>query len=87
MALTKVRGNGLGTVNTADLDGAVTVNDSSADVDFRVESNGQTHALFVDAGNDHVNINTSSDLGKTLNLNGDFISSISSNSGNILVTL
>jgi hypothetical protein len=40
-----------------------TFNDDSVDVDFRVESNGNTHALFVDAGNDHVNINTDSDLG------------------------
>tara|TARA_A100001515_G_scaffold129918_1_gene116866 strand:- start:45 stop:1052 length:1008 start_codon:yes stop_codon:yes gene_type:complete len=52
MALTKVRGNGLGTVNTADLDGAVTINDSSADKDFRVESNGNANMLVVDGGND-----------------------------------
>ena len=51
--------------------GAITFNEDSADVDFRVESNGQTHALFVDAGNDHVNINTDTDLGGTLNVNGD----------------
>ena len=31
-------------------------NEVSADSDFRVESNGQTHALFVDAGNDAVGI-------------------------------
>ena len=58
MALTKVTGAGLGTVDSADLDGAVTINESSADVDFRVESNGLTNALFVDAGNDAVGINT-----------------------------
>ena len=29
-------------------------NDNSADLDFRVESNGNTSALFVDAGNDKV---------------------------------
>lgn len=34
----------------------VVVNDGSADVDFRVESNAQTHALFVDAGNDRVGV-------------------------------
>ena len=56
MALTKVRGNGLGTVNTADLDGAVTVNDSSADVDFRVESNGSINMLHVDGGSEVVTI-------------------------------
>ena len=32
---------------TTSLDGAVTVNDSSNDVDFRVESNGDANALFV----------------------------------------
>ena len=42
--------------------GGAVINEASNDVDFRVESNGNTHALFVDAGNDHVNINTDSDL-------------------------
>ena len=40
--------------------GEVVVNDPSNDVDFRVESNGQTHMLFVDAGNDRVGIGASS---------------------------
>ena len=31
-------------------------NDDSGDIDFRVESNGQTHMIHVDAGSDHVNI-------------------------------
>jgi hypothetical protein len=35
-------------------------NDESNDFDFRVESNGNTHMLFVDAGNDRVGIATSS---------------------------
>jgi hypothetical protein len=39
--------------------GAVVINEGSADMDFRVESNGHTHALFVDAGNDRVGIGTS----------------------------
>jgi len=34
-------------------------NDISADTDFRVESNGQTHMLFVNGGNDTVSIGTS----------------------------
>ena len=51
MALTTVP------VELANLDGAVTVNESSADVDFRIESNGLSHALFVDGGNDKVIIN------------------------------
>lgn len=51
MALTTVP------VELANLDGAVTVNESSADADFRIESNGLSHALFVDGGNDKVIIN------------------------------
>jgi len=35
-------------------------NEDSADVDFRVESNGNTHMLFVDAGNDTVVIGSGS---------------------------
>ena len=52
MALTTVP------VELASLDGAVTVNESSADADFRVESNGDTHRLFIDGGNDRVLIGT-----------------------------
>jgi hypothetical protein len=37
----------------------VVFNDPSNDVDFRVESNGQTHMLFVDAGNDKVGFGAS----------------------------
>ena len=44
---------------TTTLDGAVVINQSSADVDFRVESNGNVNMLFVDGGNDTVAIGTS----------------------------
>ena len=50
MALTKV------TASIVDLDGGIVINESSADADFRVESNGQTHALFVDGGLDNIGI-------------------------------
>jgi hypothetical protein len=36
--------------------GSVIINDPGNDVDFRVESNGQTHMLFVDGGNNRVGI-------------------------------
>jgi len=52
-------------------DAAQVFNESSADVDFRVESNGNDHMLFVDGGNDHVMIGTSSDLGGVFGVNGD----------------
>ena len=52
------------------IQGAVIINEDSADVDTRIESNGNTHMFFVDGGADHVNIGTSSDLGGILNVNG-----------------
>ena len=39
-----------------DPDGAVVFNDSSADVDFRIESNGNANMLFVDGGNDFIGV-------------------------------
>jgi hypothetical protein len=74
----------LGVTGAVTANGGAVFNEDSADVDFRVESNGQTHALFVDAGNDHVNINTDSDLGSTLNVNGE-ITIANANSGIIMV--
>ena len=37
----------------------VVFNEDSQDVNFRVESDNNTHAIFVNAGNDRVNINSS----------------------------
>jgi len=45
-------------------------NESQADIDFRVESDGNAHMLFVDAGNNHVNIGIDSDRGGVLNVYG-----------------
>ena len=53
LATDKIQVNG-----SSDLDGAVTINESSADADFRVESNGNTHMLFVDGGNNAALIGT-----------------------------
>jgi hypothetical protein len=36
--------------------GAFTFNEASADLDFRIESNGNANAFFVDAGNDRIGI-------------------------------
>jgi hypothetical protein len=38
----------------------ITVNEDSADIDFRVESNAQTHMLFVNAGNSRIGLQDSS---------------------------
>jgi len=46
----------------------VVFNESSVDADFRVESDSSTHKLFVDAGNNTVNIGSTTDLGGTLNV-------------------
>ena len=50
--------------------GSVAFNENSVDLDFRVESDGNTHMLYVDAGANHVNIGTSTDLGGMLNVAG-----------------
>ena len=43
-----------------ELEGNVVINEDSADVDFRVESNNNANMLFVDGGNNRVGIGTSS---------------------------
>jgi hypothetical protein len=52
--------------------GETKFNEEGSDIDFRVESDTNTHALFVDAGNNSVNIGTSShyDNNYILNVNG-----------------
>jgi hypothetical protein len=48
-----------GTLNrriTINSSGEICFNEDSADIDFRVESNGNTNMLFIDGGNDVVNI-------------------------------
>jgi hypothetical protein len=44
----------------SDAEIGVIFNEGSIDADFRVESNNNTHAIFVDGGNDVVGIGTSS---------------------------
>jgi prepilin-type processing-associated H-X9-DG protein len=52
--------------------GGAVFNEDSADVDFRVESNGNANMLFVDGGNDTVNIGSADQgavrLGQNLNM-------------------
>ena len=49
----------------------VVVNNDSLNMDFRVESNSNSHMFFVDASGDHISIGTSADLSATLNINGN----------------
>ena len=48
-------GGGDVTISTA---GAAVFNENSADVDFRIEGNGEPNLFFADAGNDRVGIGT-----------------------------
>ena len=58
--------DGTTNLDVVDIDGALTqdggavFNEASADVDFRVESNAQTHMLFVDGGNNLVSVTPNS---------------------------
>ena len=60
------------TDDTTDLDGAVVINESGADVDFRVESDDNANMLFVDGGEDAVLIghNASDGKGASLQIHG-----------------
>jgi len=62
------------TFNPAD-PASVIFNEGSADVDFRVESNGNANMIFVDAGNNHVCIGTATDHGGVLNVDGPILMS------------
>ena len=79
MSKTTIPAGGItdGTLTSAklDQDGAFTFNEDSADVDFRVESNGNANMLHVDAGNDGVAIGTTGG-GHTLQVHDttDFVS-------------
>ena len=57
---TAAQGNitSLGTLTGLTVNGATVFNENSADVDFRIESNGNANMLFVDGGNDRVGIGT-----------------------------
>jgi len=58
---------------TTDLDGQVTINESGADKDFRVEGDTEQNLLFCDASTDRVGIGTSNPA-QELDLVGQFIS-------------
>jgi len=64
--------------------GIILNDESKGDNDFRVESDNQTHALFVDAGNDRVGIGSSSpdtklDLFLGTTTSGDYITTGNTN--------
>ena len=67
-----IRGNNATCISAG---AAVVINDDSADMDFRVESNGNTHMIFVDAGSDFVaigkNNGTTSNVGNYFSPNSE----------------
>jgi len=72
MSKTTIPAGGItdGTLTSAklDQDGAFTFNEDSADVDFRVETNGNANMLFISGGNDVVGIGAEGDLGVGLHI-------------------
>lgn len=54
---------------SSSFNGAVVINESGADVDFRIESDTNTHAFFLDGANGNVGIKTSSPA-SALDVNG-----------------
>ena len=53
-------GSKLDVSGDVNFDGAAVFNESGANKDFRIESDGMTHAFFVDAGSNMLGINTDS---------------------------
>ena len=68
------------------LDGAVVVNESSAAVDTRIESNANTHMLFVDGTNNRVGVGTTPDLGTGLHIRtSDSGAAVHANGDNLVI--
>ena len=69
--LPAIDGSNLTGLSSFNPDGAVTINDAGADVDFRVESDARTHMLTVDGANNVVGISHGGfmgDLGQGLHI-------------------
>tara|TARA_R100000789_G_scaffold26567_1_gene29732 strand:+ start:149 stop:1165 length:1017 start_codon:yes stop_codon:yes gene_type:complete len=69
-----------GTLASDALDSAVTINDTGADVDFRVESDTLTHALFVEGSDGKVGIGAAPDRELTVSGGNSRINILSSTS-------
>ena len=64
----------------------VVINDSSNDLDFRVESDDNAHMLFVDGGNNRVGIGTTPDLGVGLHIRtGDSSGSVEASKDELVI--
>ena len=65
--------------------GGIVVNDGSADMNFRVESNGNANMLFVDGGNDKVGIGTSSPASNLHIVSGGSTGTLNSDADELVV--
>ena len=66
--------------------GVVLNEESNGDQDFRVESNGNTHMLFVDGGNNRVGVGTAPDLGDGLHIRkADSGASVSADADDLVI--
>jgi len=80
--------NGTTNLDVVDIDGALTqdggavFNEASADVDFRIESNGQENMFFVDGGDDAVVIGNNSSRKTLFNTTATAAFQIEGTSGN-----
>ena len=69
-----------------DIEGGAVFNEDSADVDFRVESNGNANMLFVSGGNDVVGVGAEGDLGVGLHSkSADSGASVSSDADELVI--
>jgi hypothetical protein len=57
---------------TSSIDGALTINESGANVDMRVEGDTDANLLFTDASTDRIGVGTNAPSAK-LTVNGDFV--------------
>jgi hypothetical protein len=64
-------GSSLTGISSFNPDAAVTINDSGADVDFRVESSNDANAFFVDGANGKIGLGIAGALGATLHIDPD----------------
>jgi hypothetical protein len=66
--------------------GSFVFNESSADKDFRIETNGNANMLFVSGGNDVVGVGAEGDLGVGLHVkSGDSGASVSANADELVI--
>jgi|TARA_R100000093_G_scaffold765_1_gene2296 hypothetical protein len=75
------------TLSTFDPDGAVTINDTGADVDFRVESDDKTNALFVQGSDGSIGLGTGTVALTEAQQAGDFVTMLGTGTNGSILEL